>query len=85
MSGSIPEALRKAVVEALRNAPDNTLPWSHLLRREGISQAVTKDVAEAISWLIETGRVESFVGSTRIASGSVRPGPKQKFRLKELT
>jgi hypothetical protein len=76
MSGSIPEALRKAVKEALRNAKNQTLPWSFLLQREGISQAVKKDVVEAISWLIETDGVESL-------SGGKIPGPGQKFRLKE--
>jgi hypothetical protein len=77
MSASIPEALRKAIKEALRTAKDQTLPWSYLLQRQGVSQAVQKDVADALSWLIETGHVASLAG------GAVRPGPGQKFRLKE--
>jgi hypothetical protein len=74
MSGSVSEALRKAAVEALRKATNKTLPWSQLLQREGIiRQAVKKEVAEAITWLVETGRVA-------ITSGII-PGPKCSFRL----
>jgi hypothetical protein len=76
MSGSIPEALRKAVVEALRNAKGKTLYWSHLLQRDGVKQAETKDVVQAITWLTQTGNVE-------IASGPKITGPGCKFRLIE--
>jgi hypothetical protein len=76
MSGSIAEALRKAVTEALRNAKNQTLPWSQLLQREGISQATSeKDVSDAVAWLIETGHVENL-------SGEKKPGARMSFRLK---
>ena len=82
MSGSIPEALRKAIKEALRQAKDQTLTWSFLLQRQGVSQALTKDVADAVSWLIETGQVENLARGGTVGS-AVRPGPRQTFRLKE--
>jgi hypothetical protein len=76
MSGSIAEALRKAVTEALRNAKNQMLPWSQLLQREGISQAASeKDVSDAVAWLIETGHVENL-------SGEKKPGARMSFRLK---
>jgi hypothetical protein len=76
MSGSISEALRKAVTEALRNAKNQTLPWSQLLQREGISQATSeKDVSDAVAWLIQTGHVENLAGEKK-------PGPRMSFRLK---
>jgi Protein of unknown function (DUF3987) len=76
MSGSISEALRKAVTEALRNAKNQTLPWSQLLQRQGISQAASeKDVSDAVAWLIQTGHIENLAGEKK-------PGARMSFRLK---
>lgn len=76
MSGSTVEALRKAVVRALEKAPDNTLPWSYVLQREGVSAARQDEVAEAIAWLIDTGKVMDL-------SGKSKPGPRCRFKLVE--
>lgn len=51
MAGSTVEALRKSIVRALEKAHDNTLPWSYLLQREGVSAARQDEVAEALAWL----------------------------------
>lgn len=74
MAGSTTEALRKAITRALEGAKDQTLPWSYLLQREGVSSARQDDVAEALSWLIETGKVADL-------SGRSKPGPRARFQL----
>ena len=56
MSASPAEALRKAIVEALRNAKDGTLAHSHLLQRKGVTGADIRDLDNAIRWLIEVRR-----------------------------
>ncbi|WEX07386.1 DNA-primase RepB domain-containing protein [Chelativorans sp. AA-79] len=74
MSGSTVEALRKAVVRALEKSNDRTLPWSFLLQREGVSAARQDEVAEALSWLIDTGKVKEL-------TGKAKPGPRCRFQL----
>lgn len=74
MSGSTTEALRKAVIRALERAPDQTLAWSHLLQREGVSAARQDEVVEAASWLIDTGRVVEL-------SGKAKPGARCRLKL----
>jgi hypothetical protein len=75
MSGSVPEALRKAILEALRNAKGHSLPWSQILQRDGMNKAVLKDVSEAIAWLIQVGDITT-------THEGVKPGPRQSFTLK---
>lgn len=74
MSGSATEALRKAIVRALEHAQNNTLAWSHLLQREGVSAARQDEVAEAVTWLIETGKIEELSGKTKV-------GARCRFKL----
>jgi hypothetical protein len=76
MSGSTTEALRKAIVRALERAPERTLAWSHLLQREGVSAARQDEVVEAVTWLIETGKVEEL-------TGKAKPGARCRFKLLE--
>lgn len=74
MSGSTVEALRKAIVRALETAPANTLAWSHVLQREGVSCHEGDDVAKALQWLIDTGKVESL-------KPQAKPGARGSFKL----
>lgn len=74
MAGSTNEALRKAVTRALEKAADRTLPWSYLLQREGVSAARGDEVAEALQWLVDTGKVVEL-------SGKAKPGPRCRFQL----
>lgn len=74
MAGSSVEALRKAIIRALGAAKEQTLPWSFLLQREGVSASKQDDVADALTWLIETGKVVDL-------SGRSKPGARAKFKL----
>jgi hypothetical protein len=74
MAGSIAESLRKAIVRALSQAKEKTLPWSQLLQREGVSHAEGDDVAKSLQWLIETGKVVDL-------SGRSKPGARASFKL----
>ncbi|KAA0689884.1 DUF3987 domain-containing protein [Neorhizobium sp. P12A] len=74
MSGSAGEALRKAIVRALEGAKEQTLPWSFLLQREGVSAAEADDVSKALQWLIDTERVVSL-------SKQAKPGARGRFQL----
>jgi len=74
MSGSTAEALRKAIVRALEAAKDNTLPWSFLLQREGVSSAESDEVSKALQWLIDTGKVASM-------KPQAKPGARGSFKL----
>lgn len=73
MSASPAEALRKAVVEALRAAPAETLPFAHLMQRKGVSGAEMRELEGALHWLIESGEI------TDIACRK-KPGGGSKFR-----
>ncbi|WP_457578943.1 DUF3987 domain-containing protein [Ensifer adhaerens] len=74
MSGSTAEALRKAIVRALEVAKDNTLPWSFLLQREGVSSAESDEVSKALQWLIDTGKVATL-------KPQAKPGARGSFKL----
>ncbi|AZO57703.1 DUF3987 domain-containing protein [Mesorhizobium sp. M8A.F.Ca.ET.057.01.1.1] len=74
MAGSMAEALRKAIIRALSQAKETTLPWSQLLQREGVSHADSEDVAKALTWLIETGKVVDL-------SGRSKPAARASFKL----
>ncbi len=74
MSGSSAEALRKAIVRALEVAKDNTLPWSFLLQREGVSSAESDEVSKALQWLIDTGKVATL-------KPQAKPGARGSFKL----
>ena len=76
MAGSMAESLRKAIVRALSQAKDMTLPWSQLLQREGVSHAEGDDVSKSLQWLIETGKVADL-------SGRSKPGARASFKLLE--
>ncbi|MBX5234108.1 DUF3987 domain-containing protein [Rhizobium sp. NLR4a] len=78
MSGSTVEALRKAIVRALEAAPANTLAWSHVLQREGVSCHEGDDVSKALQWLIDTGKVESL-------KPQAKPGARGSFKLVALS
>lgn len=68
MSGSATEALRKAIVRALERAPEHALAWSHLLQREGVSSARQDEVVEAVTWLVETGKVAELTGKAKLGA-----------------
>lgn len=76
MAGSMAESLRKAIIRALSQAKEKTLPWSQLLQREGVSQADSEDVAKALLWLSETGKIVDL-------SGRSKPGARASFKLLE--
>lgn len=78
MAGSIAESLRKAIIRALSQAKEKTLPWSQLLQREGVSQADSEEVAKSLTWLIETGKVADL-------SGRSKPGARASFKLLEAS
>lgn len=75
MSGSTTEALRKAIVAALADAKDHTLAWSHILQRQGVSQAEADDVSKALQWLIDTGQV------LNVTNTGQKPGARARFKL----
>lgn len=75
MSGSAPEAMRKAILEALRQAKGHCLPWSQVLQREGVTKGSIKEVSEAMTWLIQAGDVAT-------THEGAKPGPRQSFTLK---
>lgn len=58
MTGSDPEALRKAIVEALRAARNGELYRSRLMKRSGVKQASMNEYIAAVSWLYASGEVE---------------------------
>ncbi|WP_167434432.1 DUF3987 domain-containing protein [Mesorhizobium helmanticense] len=74
MSASPAEALRKAIIEALRAAPGETLAFAHLMQRKGVSGADMRELEGALHWLLESGEI------TDIASRA-KPGRGSKFRL----
>jgi hypothetical protein len=78
MSDSPVEALRKHIVEALRSAPDRTLPFAHLMQRKGVKGADLRELDGALQWLIEAGEVTD-------AAGKAKPGRGSKFRWNGVT
>ncbi|ACM26513.1 DUF3987 domain-containing protein [Rhizobium rhizogenes] len=76
MSSSPAEALRKCVVEILREAPDHTIAYSALLRRKGVRGSALREVDEALQYLIESGEIKIL--------GRPKPGSGSKFQLTDL-
>lgn len=74
MSASPAEALRKAIVAALIEAKDQTLPHSHVLQRKGVTGANIRDVEGAYQWLIESGQIADIASRPK-------PGPGSRFKL----
>ena len=73
MAASPAEALRKIIKEILRGAKDNTIAYSELLRRKGVSGSDLKEVDGALSYLIESGEIDIL--------GKPKPGRGSKFKL----
>jgi hypothetical protein len=70
MHASPAEALRKAIVTALRDAKDYTLPLSKLMVRKGISGADMRDLQQACLWLTQSGEVLDMSGRPMVGRGS---------------
>lgn len=74
MSGGPAEAMRKAILSALSEAPKNELAHSELLRKHGVSGGDLRTVEDAVRWLIESGEIVDL-------NCKIRPGRGSKFRL----
>ncbi|MET4278716.1 MULTISPECIES: DUF3987 domain-containing protein [unclassified Bradyrhizobium] len=70
MHASPAEALRKAIVAALREAKDYTLPLSKLMVRKGISGAEMRELQQAVLWLTQSGEVMDMSGRPTVGRGS---------------
>lgn len=73
MSASPAEALRKAIVEVVREAPDKCIAFSKLLQRSGVRGAQLFEVESALLWLVSTGEITDV-------NGIPKPGKGSKFR-----
>lgn len=60
MTASDPEALRKAIVEALRAARNGELYRSRLMKRSGVKQASMNEYMAAMAWLYASGEVDDI-------------------------
>ncbi|MGR9420646.1 DUF3987 domain-containing protein [Rhizobium leguminosarum] len=76
MSSSPAEALRKCIVEILREAPDCTIAYSALLRRKGVRGSALREVDEALQYLIESKEIKIL--------GRPKPGAGSKFQLLDV-
>ncbi|NRP70595.1 hypothetical protein ILFOPFJJ_01476 [Ensifer psoraleae] len=76
MSSSPAEALRKCIVEILREAPDHTIAYSALLRRKGVRGSDLREVDGALQYLIESDEIRIL--------GKPKPGAGSKFQLLDL-
>lgn len=76
MSSSPAEALRKCIIEILREAPDCTIAYSALLRRKGVRGSALREVDEALQYLIESKEIKIL--------GRPKPGAGSKFQLLDL-
>lgn len=70
MHASPAEALRKAIVTALREAKDYTLPLSKLMVRKGVSGADMRELQQACLWLTQSGEVMDMSGRPLVGRGS---------------
>lgn len=77
MSASPAEALRKAIVAVLEDAPDQTIAYSKLLTKRGISGAELWDVESALQWLVDSGMAVDL-------NGKQKPGRGSKIKLSAL-
>jgi len=73
MSASPAEALRKAIIECLRDAPDKTMPFSTMLRKKGIAGADLRELEGALMWLVQSGEITDV-------NSRPKPGAGSKFR-----
>lgn len=73
MSESPAEALRKTIVEVIRESKDGVAAYSILLRRKGIRGSDLKEIDAALQYLIESGEIT--------IEGRSKPGAGSKFRL----
>lgn len=74
MAASPAEALRKAILAVIETAP-NGIPYSKLLTRKGVSGANSRDLFDALIWLISSEQIEDL-------STNKHPGSGSKFRSK---
>lgn len=74
MSASPAEALRKAIMAAVDAAPSG-LPYSKLTVRKGVSGANSRELLDALIWLMASERIEDI-------SDRKSPGAGSKFRSK---
>lgn len=70
MHASPAEALRKAIVAALQEAKDFTLPLSKLMVRKGVSGADMRELQQAVLWLTQSGEVVDMSGRPMVGRGS---------------
>lgn len=73
MSASPAEALRKAIVAAITEF-SGPMPYSKLMERKGVRGSDTRQLADALRWLVESGQVVD-------ANSMPSPGKGSKFRL----
>ncbi|CDM57179.1 hypothetical protein LPU83_1507 [Rhizobium favelukesii] len=76
MSSSPAEALRKCIVEILREAPEQTMAYSTLLRRRGVRGSDLWEVDSALTYLMESREIGII--------GRPKPGAGSKFQLLDL-
>lgn len=74
MAASPAEALRKAIVAAVAAATGG-LPYSKLVTKKGVSGANSRELYDALIWLIAADQIED-------ASDNKHPGAGSKFRSK---
>jgi hypothetical protein len=75
MAASPAEALRKAILSSVEATPG--LPYSKLAVRKGVSGATSRELFDALVWLIAAEQVEDI-------SNNRYPGAGSKFRSKKL-
>ena len=71
MVASQAEGLRRAVLEALSDAGSKGLPYSKLLSRRGVRGSETRQIEEALKWLVEADEIVDLKGKSRPGRGSV--------------
>lgn len=76
LSASPAEALRKAILAAVEDAPKG-IPYSKLTTKKGVSKVQTRELYDALAWLILSDQIKD-------ASGNKTPGAGSKFVLKKL-
>lgn len=70
MSASPAEALRKAIVAVLEDSPGQTIAYSKLLTKRGVSGAELWEVESALQWLVDSGRATDLNGKSKPGRGS---------------
>ncbi|TIW28774.1 MAG: DUF3987 domain-containing protein [Mesorhizobium sp.] len=74
MSASPAEALRKAIVAVLEDSPEQTVAYSKLLTKRGVSGADLWEVESALQWLVDSGMALDL-------NGKPKPGRGSKLKL----